>query len=61
MPRLYVHGRTLEAEGDTRGALRSYRRFVDILSGADERLLVQARVDSARAAIRRLEAVDPGS
>jgi len=51
----------LEAEGDTRGALRSYRRFVDILSGADERLLVQARVDSARAAIRRLEAVDPGS
>ena len=61
VPRLYVLGRTLEAEGDTGGAVRSYQRFVDILSGADEGLLVQARVDSARAAILRLEAVDPGS
>jgi len=61
VPRLYIVGRVLEAEGDMVGALRSYQRFVDILSGADEGLIVQARVDSARAAILRLEAVDPGS
>jgi len=60
VPWLYILGRVLEAEGDRVGALRSYRRFVDILSGADEGLLVQVRVDSARAAILRLEAVDPG-
>ncbi len=54
VPLLFVRAAALEAEGDAAGALRSYRLFVDILSNADEGLLVQMRMDSARAAIRRL-------
>ena len=56
IPLLCVRGQASEAEGDTGGAVLSYRRFLEILSGADTGLLVQARVDSARAAMRRLAA-----
>lgn len=56
VPLLFIRAGALEAEGDANGALRSYRLFVEILSNADEGLLVQMRVDSARAAIRRLAA-----
>ncbi len=61
VPLHLVRGRALEAEGDTEGALRNYRRFVAALSNADDGLLVQARLDSVRAVIRRLETAEAGN
>ncbi len=55
VPRLYVLGKTLEAEGDADGALTAWRRFVAILDDADPDLPVRARIDAARAALARLE------
>lgn len=56
VPLLFIRAAALEAEGDANGALQSYRHFVEVLSTADEGLLVHMHVDSARAAIRRLGA-----
>jgi tetratricopeptide (TPR) repeat protein len=61
VPGFYLLARMLEADGDTSGASRSYQRFVEIVSSADPGLLLQARVDSARAAMQRLGAADTGS
>jgi tetratricopeptide (TPR) repeat protein len=55
VPLYFVLGRLYENEGDTEAALRNFRRFIERLSNADEGLPVEARVDSARAAVRRLE------
>jgi hypothetical protein len=54
VPRFYVRGQLHELEGETDAALESYRRFLEIVAGADPGLLLQVRVDSARAAMRRL-------
>ncbi|HSG82307.1 MAG TPA: hypothetical protein VLC48_08660 [Gemmatimonadota bacterium] len=51
VPRQYLLARTLEALGDTAAAHRAYQLFVDLLAAVDPDLLVNARVDSARAAL----------
>lgn len=54
VPRQYLLARTLEAVGDTAASHRAYQLFVDLLAAAaDPDLLVNARVDSARAALTR--------
>ncbi|HSG81358.1 MAG TPA: hypothetical protein VLC48_03835, partial [Gemmatimonadota bacterium] len=58
VPRYYVRGRLLEAEGDTAAALQSFGRFLAIVSDADPGLLLQVRVDSARAAMQRLSSAE---
>jgi tetratricopeptide (TPR) repeat protein len=55
VPRLYVLAKALEAEGDVDGARSAYGRFVAILEDADPGLPLHTRIDSARAALARLE------
>jgi TolB-like protein len=54
-PRQYLLGRAAAAEGDAESGRRAYQLFVDLVAGADSRFRVDARVDSARAAIDHLD------
>jgi tetratricopeptide (TPR) repeat protein len=54
-PRLYVLARALEAEGDVDGARTAYNRFLAIVENADQGLPLHTKIDSARAALARLE------
>jgi tetratricopeptide (TPR) repeat protein len=54
VPSFYLLGRVLEAEGESAAAISSLRKFVEAVADADSGLLLQTRVDSARAALRRL-------
>jgi tetratricopeptide (TPR) repeat protein len=54
VPNLYLLGRVLEADGELAAAINNFRRFLEVVADADSGLLLQARVDSARAALLRL-------
>jgi hypothetical protein len=58
LPRLYVLGRALEAEGDARGAREAYATFAAALADADPGLAVWAKIDSANAAVARLGLIE---